>query len=92
LRRWIVRAYLARYQARARLDEAALRYYEVLRLLGCLSEAGVHRLADLGQLERPPKPTAFSDAGVQAGMFERLRALTGLSLALPPAPAREPDA
>jgi aminoglycoside phosphotransferase (APT) family kinase protein len=91
VRQWIVRAYLARYAAHAPLAEAALRYYEALRLLGCSTEAGVHRLADLGRVERPPKPTAFSDPRVQAGMFERFRAISGVTLALPPARERTPD-
>jgi aminoglycoside phosphotransferase (APT) family kinase protein len=85
VRQWIVRAYLARYQAQGMLAEPALRYYEALRLLGCSSEAGIHRLADLGQVERPPKPTAFADPRVQSGMFARFRAITGVTLALPPA-------
>ena len=83
VRRRIVRAYLDRYRAGRALDASRLGYYEALRLLGCLFEAGEHRLADLGRAARPDKPTAFADAGVQAGMIARFDELTGVGLALP---------
>ena len=84
VRRRIVRAYLARYQARTPLAAPALGSYEALRLLGCLQEAGEHRLADLGRAARPRKPTAFASPEVQAGMLARFRALTGVAISLPP--------
>jgi aminoglycoside phosphotransferase (APT) family kinase protein len=83
LRRRLVRAYLARYQAHAALCASTLGYYEALRLLECLLEAGEYRLADLGRAPRPTKPTAFESPEVQAGMFARFRELTGVALALP---------
>ena len=83
LRRRLVRAYLASYQSRTALPAPAVAYYEALRLLGCVLEAGEHRLADLGRVPRPPKPTAFASPRVQAGMIERFRELTGVALALP---------
>jgi aminoglycoside phosphotransferase (APT) family kinase protein len=83
LRRRLVRSYLALYQAQRPLVAAALGYYEALRLLECLLEAGEYRLADLGRVSRPGKPTAFESPVVQAGMFARFRELTGVALALP---------
>jgi aminoglycoside phosphotransferase (APT) family kinase protein len=83
LRRRLVRAYLARYQAKCALPPASLQYYEALRLLVCLEEAGEHRLGDLGRAPRPRKPTAFGTPVVQAGMIERFRGLTGIDLSLP---------
>jgi aminoglycoside phosphotransferase (APT) family kinase protein len=83
LRRRLVRAYLESYRRELDLPEPALRYYEALRLLGCLLEAGEHALADRGLRARPRKPTAFGSPRVQAGMLERFRALTGVNVALP---------
>ena len=83
LRRRLVRAYLAAYQAQTTLATPALAYYEALRLLACLLEAGEHRLADLGRIPRPRKPTAFGSPDVRAGLVARFRDLTGVGLALP---------
>lgn len=83
LRRRLVRAYLARYQAGRALPAASLGYYEAQRLLLCLLEAGEHRLADLGRAPRPRKPTAFGSPAVQACLLGRFRDLTGIDLALP---------
>ncbi len=88
LRRRLARAYLARYQAQTALLAPALGYYEALRLLECLLEAGEYKLADLGRVPRPAKPTAFESPDVQAGMFARFRELTGATIALPSGAAR----
>jgi len=83
LRQRLVRTYLECYRARTALPAAALAYYEALRLLVCLLEAGEHRLADLGRVPRPPKPTAFGSPDVQTGLLARFRELTGVALVLP---------
>jgi len=86
LRRRLVRAYLERYRSQRALEASKLGYYEALRLLGCLVEAGEHRLADAGSAPRPAKPTAFGDPRVQEGMLARFRELTGVALRLSSAP------
>ena len=83
LRRRLVRSYLARYRTKSALPPESLAYYEALRLLVCLAEAGEHRLGDLGLAPRPRKPTPFGSPVVQASMIGRFRDLTGIDLGLP---------
>ena len=83
-RRGIVRRYLSAYQRLHPLDLAAVRYFEAMRCLGFLLEAGQQRQADLGVIARPEKPTAFGSQRVVDGIIRRVDEITGLTLTLPP--------
>ncbi len=82
-RRMLLAAYLSDYRRRRPLDPQRVRYYEALRSLGFLIEAGQHRMAELGKLERPSKATAFAAPRVQAAVASRFHALTGVLPELP---------
>jgi aminoglycoside phosphotransferase (APT) family kinase protein len=83
VRRWIARRYLQAYQRARPLDARALRYYEALRLLGFLVEAGQHRQGELGVIPSPEKPTAFGAQVVVNGIVSRFREITGVALVVP---------
>jgi aminoglycoside phosphotransferase (APT) family kinase protein len=83
-RRRIVARYLRAYQQLRALDPVALRYYEAVRLLGFLFEAGEQRQADLGKLPRRDQPGAFSAQYVADAIILRFRDITGITLTLPP--------
>ena len=83
-RRGIVRRYLSAYQRLHPLDLAAVRYFEAMRCLVFLLEAGQQRQADLGVIARPEKPTAFGSQRVVDGIIRRVDEITGLTLTLPP--------
>ncbi len=70
-RRGVVRRYLSAYQRLRPLDVGAVRYYEAMRCLGFLLEAGQQRQADLGLIARPEKPTAFAARPVVKGIIVR---------------------
>jgi aminoglycoside phosphotransferase (APT) family kinase protein len=82
-RRWLVDAYRRAYTRERQLDANHLRYYEALRTLGFLIEAGIHRQAAAGVIDPPSKPNPFPGARVIAGAAHRLRALTGVAAAGP---------
>lgn len=77
-RRLLVDAYRRAYLREQPLEPARLRYYEALRTLGFLVEAGLHRQAAAGVIAPRSKPTAFASPRVQRGAVRRLRALTGV--------------
>ena len=85
-RRWIIRRYYGAYRRLRPIDSGAVRYYEAMRCLGFLVEAGEHRQADLGVIATPMKPTAFGAPRTVRGIVARFREITGVELALP-APA-----
>jgi len=82
-RRWVIRRYFAAYQRARDIDRDAVNYYEAMRCLGFLVEAGEHRQAELGVIERPEKPTAFGAPRTVRGIIARFRDITGVELALP---------
>lgn len=81
-RRWIVDRYLRAYRARRGLDLDAVRYYEGLRCLGMLIEAGEHVRARAGLIAPIAKPTAFSDPRVIGALRARFRAISGVDASL----------
>lgn len=82
-RRWIVARYRAAYLRLRPIDEQAIDYYEALRCLGFLVEAGEHRQADLGAIERPQKPSAFTAPRERNSIINRFDVLTGVRLSIP---------
>ena len=82
-RRWIIRRYYDAYRRVRALDENSVRYYEALRCLGFLVEAGEHRQGLLGVIDMPEKPTAFGAPRTVRGIVARFREITGVELALP---------
>jgi aminoglycoside phosphotransferase (APT) family kinase protein len=86
-RRRVIRSYLRAYEALRPLDLDAVRYYEALRCLGFLLEAGEHLQADAGVVPRPTKPSAFGAPLLQASIVERFEEITGVGVALPRPPA-----
>jgi aminoglycoside phosphotransferase (APT) family kinase protein len=83
-RRRIVARYLRAYRRLRTLDPVALRYYEAVRLLGFLFEAGEQRQADLGKLPSRDQPGAFAAQYVVNAIILRFRDITGITLTLPP--------
>jgi aminoglycoside phosphotransferase (APT) family kinase protein len=83
VRRWLAERYLTSYAARRPLDRNAVRYYEAVRCLGMLLEAGEHIQARRGIVAPIAKPTAFSDERTIDGLIARLADLTGLRVSLP---------
>jgi aminoglycoside phosphotransferase (APT) family kinase protein len=78
-RRWLIDDYRRRYTRVRRLDPIHLRYYEALRTLGFLIEAGLQRQAAAGVIDPPSKPSAFAAARVVRGAARRIRVLTGVA-------------
>jgi aminoglycoside phosphotransferase (APT) family kinase protein len=87
-RRWVIGRYYRAYQRLRKLDEGAVRYYEALRCLGFLVEAGEHRQGDLGVIARPEKPTAFGAPRTVSGIVARFREITGVDISIPTQAAR----
>jgi aminoglycoside phosphotransferase (APT) family kinase protein len=85
-RGWLVGRYLIAYAATRPLDIERVRYFEAVRCLGFLIEAGEHAQAAAGVIAPITKATAFADAHVQQGILRRFRKITGLALTLPRAP------
>jgi len=79
-RRWIIARYYRTYQRLRPVDGDAIHYYEAMRCLGFLVEAGEHRQADLGVFARPQKPTAFGAPRTVRGIIARFREITGVAL------------
>jgi aminoglycoside phosphotransferase (APT) family kinase protein len=91
VRRSMVGRYLKAYRAHQPLDQAAVDYYEAFRLLGFLVEAGEHRAAELGRIERPVKPSAFRQQHIIESTTRRFEQLTGVRPALSLTMAVQPD-
>lgn len=83
VRRRLVAMYRRRYLSAHPLDRTAVAWHEALRCFFFLLEAAEQRLADLGRIERPAKPSAFAAPYTQRAVIRRFRALTGVTLALP---------
>jgi aminoglycoside phosphotransferase (APT) family kinase protein len=83
VRRWLIASYLHAYARLRTLDRDAVRYYEALRCLGMLIEAGEHRQAARGVVPPIAKPTAFAGARAARSLARRFRAISGIAVALP---------
>jgi aminoglycoside phosphotransferase (APT) family kinase protein len=82
-RRWVVRRYYRAYRQLRNLDESAVRYYEALRCIGFLVEAGEHLRAARDGVPPPEKPTAFSGPRTVRNIVRRIRELTGVNVSVP---------
>jgi len=82
-RRWFVARYVSAYARLRPLDRAAVGYYEALRCLAMLVEAGEHRQVQRGVIPPLAKPTAFKDPRTLGGLLARFRALSAIDAALP---------
>lgn len=80
----LIRRYVEKYEAQRPLDRGALTYFEAMRSLGFLFEAGRQRLVDAGVIERPGKPTAFRGKEQVNGIGRRFKEMTGIRVVLPP--------
>ena len=87
-RRWIIARYYRAYRQLRNVDEGAVRYYEALRCLAFLMEAGEHRQAELGVIARPEKPTAFGAPRTVRGITARFQEITQVDVAIPSTQAR----
>jgi aminoglycoside phosphotransferase (APT) family kinase protein len=85
-RRWLVRRYLRAYSELHALDLEALRYYEALRLLQFLIEAGEAAQGEAGVIARSTQLSPFGQARVQRAIITRVRQITGERVSLPRAP------
>lgn len=83
VRRWLAERYLTSYAARRPVDRDAMRYYEAVRCLAMLLEAGEHIRAQQGIVAPIAKPTAFRDARTISGLIARVVDLTGVRVGLP---------
>jgi aminoglycoside phosphotransferase (APT) family kinase protein len=83
VRQWLIERYLQAYATLRPLDRAAVRYYEAVRCLGMLVEAGEHIQSTRRVISRIAKPTAFTDARTLGGLNARFRAIAGIDAALP---------
>ncbi|MEX0785643.1 MAG: aminoglycoside phosphotransferase family protein, partial [Dehalococcoidia bacterium] len=83
IRNWIIRRYRRRYEELQDLDNAAAGYFEALRSLGFLVEAGQRIQAERGIVTPTDKPTAFADPRQLRRIRERIEELTGVPAALP---------
>jgi aminoglycoside phosphotransferase (APT) family kinase protein len=84
LRRRLVGRYLSAYASALPLDRERVRYYEAMRLLLFLTEAGFHRRAVAGVVAPTSKPTAFHQPAVLNAIARRFTAITGVVPSLPP--------
>ena len=78
-RRYLVTAYRRTYLRRHPLSLDRLRYYEALRTVGFVVEAGVHHRAAAGAIPPRSKPSAFVSPPVLASALRRVRELTGVT-------------
>ena len=84
MRSRLIRNYMQKYEARRPLNRRAVTYFEAMRTLGFLFEAGRQRLVDVGVIERPGKPTAFRERRQINGIGRRFLEITGIRVTLPP--------
>lgn len=82
-RRWVIGRYYRAYQRLRKLDEGAVRYYEALRCIGFLVEAGEHLRAVRDGIPPPAKPTAFGGPRTVRSIVRRIRELTGVNVSVP---------
>jgi aminoglycoside phosphotransferase (APT) family kinase protein len=83
VRRWLIGRYLRAYTTLRSIDLAAVQYYEAVRCLGMLIEAGEHRQAARGFVAPIAKPTAFNTARSVRSLSARFAAVSGVAVALP---------
>ena len=83
-RSWMLRRYVKAYTEVLPLDMDAVRYYEALRCLGFLIEEGQYQQALAGVLPPLPRPSPFHAKPVRDGIVRRVRAITGVTVTLPP--------
>jgi aminoglycoside phosphotransferase (APT) family kinase protein len=83
VRRMLIARYLRAYTAARPLDPAAVRYYEALRCLAMLIEAGEHRQAQRRVIAPLAKPTAFAGPRAERSLVARFRAISGVDVTLP---------
>jgi len=79
-RRWIVSRYLRAYAQQRPLDPERLRYYEALRLLAFLTEAGVSAAARSGAIEPTLLSDPFGAPPLQRRIRHRFAELTAIGL------------
>ena len=82
-RQWFIARYLRIYATLRPLDRDAVHYYEAVRCLGMLVEAGEHLQSVSGVIAPIAKPTAFNDARTVAGLAARFRTLSRVDAVLP---------
>ena len=85
IRRWLVRRYLVAYAKLRPLDLEAMRYFEGLRLMQFLIEAGEAAQGGAGVMARSVQSLPFGQPRVQRGIITRVRQITGERASLPPA-------
>ncbi len=83
VRRLLIGWYYSTYTRRRPLAESSVRYYEALRCLWFLVEAGEYRQAAAGVIETPSKPSAFTLPRVVDRIVRRTQALSGVAPELP---------
>jgi aminoglycoside phosphotransferase (APT) family kinase protein len=83
IRRGMMRAYLRAYARERSLELDRVSYYEALRCLGFLVEAGEKLQQAAGIVAPDMKPSAFGQPHVRRSIIERLRQLTGTTPSLP---------
>ena len=81
-RGWLVGRYLRAYAALRPLDLGAVRYYEALRCLAMLIEAGEHLQARAGVIAPIAKPTAFIDQYIIGTLRARVRTISGVDVSV----------
>ena len=82
-RRLFIARYLRSYGRLRPLDMDAVRYYEALRAIGFLLEAGQQRQADAGVIKRPEKPTAFGTQPIVDSVTSRFERITRVAVSIP---------
>ena len=81
-RRWIVNRYVRAYAQQRSLDSQRLRYYEALRLLAFLTEAGISAAARSGAIEPTLLSDPFGAPALQRRIRQRFADLTAVGLVL----------
>jgi aminoglycoside phosphotransferase (APT) family kinase protein len=76
----LLRAYRHAYLRERSLDHHVLRYYEAVRCLLLLVEAGEKAKADMGMIPPISKPTAFASSRTKRRIAARLRRIMGLDV------------
>jgi len=83
VRNRIIRRFRKRYEELRPLDPDLVDYFEALRSVGFLIEAGVNIQSQRGAIPPTDKPTAFADPRQLRRISERIEDLTGVSTTLP---------
>ncbi len=83
LRLRLVGRYLRAYAEGRPLDRARVQYYEAMRLLLFLCEAGFHRRTVAGVIAPTSKPTPFHQPAALNAIARRFAAITAVATSLP---------